>query len=111
MTDTRSPEPSRFSEFPFYPLLLAVFVPVNLLAQNISLFSSSEGMRAAAGFLLAAVVVSFFARLLVRQKHAAALLTALLGLIWLVGPLMSACMALYRRAAEWKSPARPRAGY
>jgi hypothetical protein len=112
--DTTSPEPSRFSELPFYPLLLAVFIPVNLLAQNISLFSSSEGMRVAAGFLLAAVVVSFFARLLVRQKHAAALLTALLFAgIWVyqfstfwrlvyVGVVLLACVFIWRRSVTAK---------
>jgi hypothetical protein len=78
VTNRNATGKSAFTDFPFYPLLFAVFIPVNLLAQNISLFTPSQCIRAAALFLAAATVVELLTFLVLRQRDGAALLTTML---------------------------------
>jgi hypothetical protein len=78
VTEQPSTSRTRFSEFAFYPLLFAVFIPVNFLAQNITLFAPSQALRAVLCFLAAAWLIAFVVNLWIRDKHGSALLTSML---------------------------------
>jgi hypothetical protein len=66
------------SGWPLYPLLFAVYIPLNLFAHNLSLYSANDALRA---FIFLPLLVGLLVALLffiVRRLHFAALVTVLL---------------------------------
>ncbi|MGI9307842.1 MAG: hypothetical protein ACR2P6_01190, partial [Gammaproteobacteria bacterium] len=76
-------------EVPFYPVLMAAYLPLNLLAPNLAVFSPSQSIRFIFALALLGLALFTISYVAVRHLHNAALISAaLIGTVWanLVNP-------------------------
>ncbi len=65
---------TRWFQTPFYPALIALFIPLNLFVQNYSLFRFADTIRSIAAFVLMAALIFVGTAVLFRRRDVAALI-------------------------------------
>ena len=87
---------TRWFQTPFYPALIALFIPLNLFVQNYSLFRFADTIRPIAAFVLMAALIFVGTAVLFRRRDVAALIASFsilglwiyplgsVGFIWLI---------------------------
>ncbi len=108
---------TRWFQTPFYPALIALFIPLNRFVQNYSLFRFADTIRSIAAFVLMAALIFIGTAVLFHRRDVAALTASifLLGLwiyplggaayIWFVIGVLLIGLIVYRRPISPKATA------